>query len=64
MEKLHARQQALDTELARPELYEDDAKAELLKLMEEKRSLDADLGDVEEAWMEAGEALEAVQAPS
>jgi len=58
LERLHARQQALREKLGRPALYEEGAKAELLRLLDEQRTLDQTVAQVEEAWMEIGEALE------
>ncbi len=58
LDALHHRQSELEAELARPELYEESAKQKLMELMEQKRSVDERLTDVEEAWMETGEELE------
>jgi len=61
MEGLQQEHETLEVELARPELYEEQAKTELMELLERKRQLDRELEETEEAWMEAGEALEAVE---
>ncbi len=58
---LHQEQTGLEAELARPELYEEAAKQRLMALMEHKRELDRRTEETEEAWMEAGEALEQVE---
>jgi ATP-binding cassette, subfamily F, member 3 len=58
LERLHGRQQTLRAELGRPGLYEEAGKGELLRLLEQQRVLDQELARVEEAWLEAGEALE------
>jgi ATP-binding cassette subfamily F protein 3 len=58
---LQSEQETLETELARPELYEEQAKAELMGLLERKRKIDRELEETEEKWMEALEAVEAVE---
>ncbi len=58
---MHRKQEALETELARPELYEEGAKTELMGLLEQKRLLDQELAHSEEAWLKACESLEAVE---
>ncbi len=61
LNRLHRKQEALETELARPELYEEGSKTQLMGLLEQKRLLDQELAHSEEAWLEAGESLEAVE---
>ncbi len=58
LDDLHRRQSALEADLARADLYEPDAKQELMALVAQKHTLDERLAEVEEAWMETGEALE------
>jgi ATP-binding cassette subfamily F protein 3 len=62
---LNFRHDALEAELAAPELYEPSAKDRLLRLLERKHRLDADLEQTEIAWLETGEELErqGAQAP-
>jgi ATP-binding cassette subfamily F protein 3 len=61
LDHLHRKQESLEAELARPELYEEGAKSEMMGLLEQKRLLDQELARTEDAWMEAGEALEVVE---
>jgi len=58
LERLHARQQALRAELGRSELYGEGAKAELLRLLDEQRTLDQEVARAEDAWLEVSEVLE------
>jgi ATP-binding cassette subfamily F protein 3 len=57
---LTARRTVIEQTLAEPALYEPTGKPRLLRLMEEKRKLDAQLEATEDAWLEAGEELERV----
>ncbi|MCF7977002.1 MAG: ATP-binding cassette domain-containing protein [Chromatiaceae bacterium] len=63
-ESLSAQAEELDQQLADPALYDADAKSRLLSLMNKKRQVDAELADVEQAWLTTGEALEQLQVPA
>jgi ATP-binding cassette subfamily F protein 3 len=58
LEGLHTRRQGLEAELGRPALYEEGAKAELLRLLDEQGVLGQEVARVEAAWLEVSEALE------
>jgi ATP-binding cassette subfamily F protein 3 len=58
LDKLHARQKALESALAEPGIYADHNKAELQKLITEKAELDKACSKTEDEWMTASEALE------
>ncbi len=58
LEKLTAKQRDLEQALADPGVYEADQKDQLKRLLADKAQADARLAEVEEAWLEAGEALE------
>ncbi len=62
LERLHARQAALQQQLADPGLYEPARKAELQAAIQEKARLDAEVTAGENAWLEALETLEAAEA--
>ncbi|NEZ03004.1 ATP-binding cassette domain-containing protein [Wenzhouxiangella sp. XN201] len=51
----------LETELADPALYEDDQSERLQQLLARQTELRESLDEIEQAWMEAAEALEAEQ---
>ncbi|MGV6826617.1 MAG: ATP-binding cassette domain-containing protein, partial [bacterium] len=62
---LEAEQQRLaelEGKLADPAMYKEENKAELQKLLADKRSIDARCEQLEQEWMEASEALESRQA--
>jgi len=59
---LAGRRVDLERDLADPSLYEPAAKPKLLRLLEEKRRLDAELEESEMAWLEAGQELELQEA--
>ncbi|MBL3529221.1 MAG: ATP-binding cassette domain-containing protein [gamma proteobacterium endosymbiont of Lamellibrachia anaximandri] len=61
MERCQQQQQDLEEILADTGLYQDDRKEEMRRRLAEKAALDALLSDTEEAWLEAGEALETAQ---
>ena len=61
LEELTARQGLLEQKLAEPAVYADDAKSRLLQLLADKQRVDAELGDVEAQWLDAGEELERLQ---
>ncbi|MCG8427747.1 MAG: ATP-binding cassette domain-containing protein [Chromatiales bacterium] len=61
LEQLSDKQAELETALADPNIYEADSKEQLKKLLTEKAVVDKALGEAEEAWLEASEALEAAQ---
>ncbi|NWF37182.1 ATP-binding cassette domain-containing protein [Mariprofundus sp. KV] len=58
LDQLHQRSQELESELADPALYESNQADRLKTLTIEHRNLKQKLAETEEAWMEAGEALE------
>lgn len=58
LEKIQKQKEALDLQLADPELYESSGTEKLKSLTIQRRKLDKELHAIEEAWMEAGEALE------
>ena len=62
VETLSERRDALERELADPALYAADAKPRLLAVMDEKRRVEAQLTEAEEAWLGVGEELEALRA--
>ncbi len=62
LETLSEQRDQLAQELANPALYDPEAKPRLLSLMEDKRRIDAELADIEKAWLEVGEELEQLQA--
>ncbi|GAB6041236.1 ATP-binding cassette domain-containing protein [Endothiovibrio diazotrophicus] len=59
MEKLAAEKAAMDERLADPALYEAANKETLKGLLLEQARLDGELAETEEAWLAAGEELEA-----
>ena len=61
LDRLHEAQSELANSLARPELYGEDGKAELLRLLDQKRAIDGQVESTEAAWLDAGEALEAAE---
>jgi ATP-binding cassette subfamily F protein 3 len=61
MAELATQQQQLEQRLAEPDIYADEQKEELKRLLSEKSQLDRALGEAEEAWLEAGETLEAAE---
>ena len=61
LETLTAQREAIDHRLSDNRLYQPAAKSELLAVMEDKRKIDDELADVEQAWLAAGEALEQLQ---
>lgn len=60
LEALTAQRDGLDQRLSDSKLYEPDAKPTLLAVMEDKRRVDAELVQIEQDWLAAGEALEAL----
>jgi ATP-binding cassette subfamily F protein 3 len=62
LEQLSAEQETLDQRLSHAQLYEPEAKSELLAAMEHKRQLAKELAAVEQAWLTTGEELEQLQA--
>ena len=61
IEKLHARQQTIEAELAQPEIYESQNKEQLKALLNEKVAVGKECAEWEERWMEASEELERLQ---
>ena len=59
--ELAGKQQELEQQLAEPELYNDENKETLKQLLSDKSLLDRALSEAEEAWLLAGEALEAAE---
>jgi ATP-binding cassette, subfamily F, member 3 len=59
---LTTRRAELDRALTAPELYEADGKVRLLAYLDEQRRVNAELEQVEEAWLEVSEAIEQFQA--
>ncbi len=58
LDRLHRKQTALEQALADPELYDEANKGRLKELVVEKAENDQALAAVEEAWLEASEAME------
>ncbi len=59
LEKQQQRQAAIETQLADPDIYQNDSrKTELKNLMLEKSQLDSEIDALEERWMELQETLE------
>ena len=61
MEKLAEEKGALEQRLADPTIYEEANKAKLKELLVEQARIDGELSDTEEAWLTAGEELEAAE---
>ena len=61
VEQLLSEQQSLDEQLADSALYAPSEKERLMKLLQQKRSLEQGLEQAEQAWLEAQQALELVQ---
>ncbi len=61
LDALTARQDELETALADPALYDAGEKDRLKQLLADKAQLDGQLAEVEAAWMESAEALEAAE---
>jgi ATP-binding cassette subfamily F protein 3 len=61
LERLSGIRQTLESELAQPEIYAETEKESLKQLLERKRENDQRLAAAEEAWLQVGEALEAVE---
>ena len=58
LERLQTKQAKLEAGLADTAIYAEQRKDELQGLLREKAALDRELAEVEQAWMEAAEALE------
>ncbi|MEH6502575.1 MAG: ATP-binding cassette domain-containing protein [Cycloclasticus sp.] len=58
LEKLYAKQQQLEQQLADGDVYSNENKKQLAELIETKNKLDNELEKTEEAWLEAQTALE------
>ncbi len=61
LEQLNGRQAGLEQKLALPELYDEHNKDRLKETLEAKREVDRELSEIEEAWLQAGEELDAVR---
>jgi len=61
LEQLGARQQMLEQQLAEPEIYSNEQKDKLKRLLAEKAEVDRSLAQREEAWLEAGEAVDVAE---
>lgn len=59
---LASEQQALDVALMRPELYQEENKAQLLALLGTQRALGQSAEALEAVWLEACEAIETLSA--
>ncbi|MEJ2603784.1 MAG: ATP-binding cassette domain-containing protein [Gammaproteobacteria bacterium] len=60
MNELQTRKQALESELGDQTLYDDAGRDRLTRLLAEQAEVEKHLGAAEAAWLEAGEALEAL----
>ena len=58
MERINTDKQAVEAQLAEPALYEDAQKPRLKQLLKEQASLEQELANTEERWLEACAALE------
>jgi len=58
LDNLSEQQQLLEQQLAEPEIYSSERKEKLKGLLAEKTEVDQRLAKTEEAWLEAGEAVE------
>lgn len=61
LDKLSAQSESYDEQLADANLYDEVNKSKLTALLKQKGQVDTELEQVEEQWMEAGEALEAAE---
>jgi ATP-binding cassette subfamily F protein 3 len=64
LERLCARQAALERRLGEPDIYEESNRDELRSLLQERGELARALHEAEEAWLQACEALETAQTGS
>ena len=64
LERLGEQQAALEQRLAAPDIYEETQKENLKRLLGEKAEADRRLAQAEEAWLVAGEALDAAEQAS
>jgi len=64
VERLCARQAALERRLGEPDIYEESNRDELRSLLQERGELARALHEAEEAWLQACEALETAQTGS
>ena len=62
MDKLNQRKTALEAQLSDPDIYSDAHKNKLKQLLLDKSTVDAQLEEIEVAWMEASEAYETAMA--
>ncbi|MCU7553522.1 ATP-binding cassette domain-containing protein [Alteromonas sp. ASW11-19] len=58
MDKLSGKLESVETELSRPELYDDENKSELMALLDEQAALKQSLEEHEMAWLDAQESME------
>jgi ATP-binding cassette subfamily F protein 3 len=58
LEALTQRRAAIDAQLAGTDLYASGSRERLKELLREQASVKSDIGDVEEAWLEASESLQ------
>jgi len=61
LDSLSERQQILEQQLADPEIYSNEQKDKLKQLLTEKAEVDRNLAQIEEAWFEAEEAVDAAE---
>ncbi|HSH29776.1 MAG TPA: hypothetical protein VK971_07710, partial [Thiohalobacter sp.] len=59
LERLAERQQCLEQRLGTTALYQEDAKAELQQVLQDKADVDRELAQVESRWLALSEQLEA-----
>ena len=61
MNRLQQQQKTLESQLGDTGLYADERREELRRHLAEKVSVDRDLADTEEQWLEISEQIEAAQ---
>ena len=62
MDQLHVRQAELEETLADVEIYKEENKGRLTRLLQEKTAIDIRCQEVEAQWLEFSERLESMQA--
>ncbi|MFA9462018.1 ATP-binding cassette domain-containing protein [Thiohalorhabdus sp. Cl-TMA] len=62
MDRLTRKKEELEQALANPGLYADENKERLRELLQQQGQVEKELGEAEEAWLEASERLEEAQA--
>ncbi len=61
LDRLGQQQQTLEQQLAEPEIYTNEQKDKLKRMLAEKAEVDRLLAQTEESWLEAGEAVDAAE---